>query len=42
MNAKTIAEKLNQNPVRIREFIKKHPGVLKRVGKGMGTKFSVG
>jgi hypothetical protein len=39
MNAKTIAEKLNQNPVRIRGFIKKHPTVLKRVGKGVGTRF---
>lgn len=42
MNAKTIAEKLNQNPVRIRGFIKQHPAVLKRVGKGVGTKFFVG
>jgi len=39
MNAKTIADKLNQNPVRIRQFIKKHPKVLKRIGSGPGTKF---
>jgi TolA-binding protein len=39
MNAKTIASKLNQNPVRIRGFIKDHPKVLKRVGTGPGTKF---
>ena len=39
MNAKTIASRLNQNPVRIRLWIKKHPTVLKRVGKGVGTKF---
>lgn len=36
MNAKSIASKLNQNPVRIRGFIKDHPKVLKRVGKGPG------
>jgi hypothetical protein len=41
MNAKTIAEKLKQTPVRIRGFIKDHPSVLKRVGKGPGTKFFV-
>jgi len=39
MNAKTIAERLKQNPVRIRGFIKDHPKVLKRVGSGPGTKF---
>lgn len=42
MNAKSIAEKLKQNPVRIRGFIKDHPKVLKRVGKGPGTRFFVG
>ena len=41
MNAAEIARKLNQNPVRIRGFIKDHPAVLKRVGKGPGTKFFV-
>ena len=41
MNAKTIAEKLKQNPVRIRGFIKDHPKVLKRAGKGPPTRFFV-
>jgi DNA-binding NarL/FixJ family response regulator len=41
MNAKTIAEKLKLHPVRIRGFIKDNPKVLKRVGKGPGTKFFV-
>jgi hypothetical protein len=41
MNAKTIADRLKQNPVRIRQWVKKHPKVLKRVGKGPGTKFFV-
>jgi hypothetical protein len=41
MNAKTIAEKLSQSPVRIRGWIKKYPKVLKRVGSGPGTKFFV-
>jgi hypothetical protein len=39
MNMKMIGEKLNQNPVRIRGFIKNHPKLLKRVGAGPGTKF---
>jgi chromosome segregation ATPase len=39
LNAKTIAERLKQNPVRIRGFIKNHPKVLKRVGSGPGTRF---
>ena len=41
MNAKSIASKLNQNPVRIRGFIKKFPKVLKRVGSGPGTRYFV-
>ena len=41
MNAKTIAERLKQNPVRIRGFIKDHPKLLKRVGSGPGTRFFV-
>ena len=41
MNAKTIASKLNQNPVRIRQWIASHPGKLKRVGAGPGTRFFV-
>ena len=39
MNATTIAEKLNQDPVWIRRWIKGHPNVLRRVGAGPGTKF---
>ena len=42
MNAADIARKLNQDPVRIRGWIKKHPAVLKREGKGPGTKYFVG
>ena len=42
MNAKTIASKLNQNVIRIREWIKSNPGKLKREGAGPGTNFFVG
>ena len=42
MNATDIARKLNQDPVRIRGWIKKHPSVLNRTGKGAGTRFFVG
>jgi len=42
MNAKTIGEKLNQDPVRIRQWIKSHPGRLRREGAGPGTRFFVG
>lgn len=41
MNAKTIAERLNQNPVRIRQWTKKYPAALKRAGTGPGTRFFV-
>ena len=41
MNGKTIGERLNQNPLRIRQWIKKYPTVLKRVGSGPGTRFFV-
>ena len=41
MNAADIARKLNQNPVRVRHWIRDHPSVLKRVGSGPGTKFFV-
>ena len=41
LNATDIASKLNQNPVRIRGWIKKHPAVLKREGKGPGTRYFV-
>ncbi len=39
MNAKQIAEKLHQDPLRIRKYIKDNPKVLKRQGAGPGTKF---
>jgi predicted nuclease with TOPRIM domain len=39
LNAKTIAERLSQNPVRIRTWIKEHPKAVKREGAGPGTKF---
>lgn len=41
MNAKTIAEKLDQAPVRIRQWVNNHPTVLRRVGSGHGTRFYV-
>ncbi len=39
MNAKTIAEKLNQNTMRIRQWIKANPGKLRRAGAGPGTRY---
>ena len=39
MNAKQLAEKLHQDPIRIRKFITDNPKVLKRQGSGPGTKF---
>lgn len=39
MNAKQLAEKLNQDALRIRKFITANPKVLKRQGSGPGTKF---
>jgi hypothetical protein len=39
MNAKQIADAVSQPPIRIRNFIKKDPKVLKRQGCGPGTKF---
>jgi len=39
MNATTIAGKLNQNPARVRQWIRTYPNVLKREGAGAGTKF---
>ncbi|MGA3171871.1 MAG: hypothetical protein ABSE62_12770 [Chthoniobacteraceae bacterium] len=40
-NAAEIARKLNQNPVKIRQWIKSHPGKLRREGSGPGTRFFV-
>ncbi|HEX4083885.1 MAG TPA: hypothetical protein VHY22_03160 [Chthoniobacteraceae bacterium] len=39
INAKTIAGKLNQNPVHIRQWIKDHPERLRREGSGPGTRY---
>ena len=39
MNAKQLAEKLNQDALRVRKFITANPKVLKRQGSGPGTKF---
>ena len=39
MNAKQLAEKLNQDALRVRKFISTNPKVLKRQGSGPGTKF---
>ena len=41
MNARTMGQRLSQNPVRIRQWVKQHPSLLKRMGKGPGTKFFV-
>jgi len=41
MNAKTIGQKLNQDPVRIRQWIKKHQTVLRREGQGVKSKYFV-
>ena len=39
LNAKQLADKLNQDALRVRKFIKDNPKVLKRQGTGPGTKF---
>ena len=39
MNAKQLAEKLHQDPLRVRKFIAANPKILKRQGSGPGTKF---
>jgi uncharacterized coiled-coil protein SlyX len=39
MNAKEIATAIDQNPIRVRDFVKNNPRVLKRQGTGPGTKF---
>lgn len=39
LNAKQLAEKLNQDALRVRKFIKENGKVLKRQGSGPGTKF---
>ena len=39
MNAKQLADRLNQDPIRVRKFIKDNPKLLKRQGAGPGTRF---
>lgn len=39
MNAKQLAERLNQDALRVRKFISSNPKILKRQGSGPGTKF---
>ena len=39
LNAKQLAERLNQDALRVRKFIASNPKVLKREGKGPGTRF---
>lgn len=39
MNAKQLADKLHQDPIRIRKFIASSPKLLKREGKAAATKF---
>ena len=39
MNAKQLADKVNQDALRVRKFIKDNPKVLKRQGSGPGTRF---
>ena len=39
INAKQLAEKLHQDAIRVRKFIKDNPKVLARKGAGPGTKF---
>ena len=39
LNAKQLAERLNQDALRVRKFISSNPKFLKRQGKGPGTKF---
>ena len=39
MNAKELADKVGQDALRVRKFIKGNPKLLKRQGSGPGTKF---
>ncbi len=39
LNAKQIADAVGQPPIRIRNFIKEDPRILKRQGSGPSTKF---
>lgn len=39
LNAKQLADKVSQDALRIRKFIKDNPKILKRQGSGPGTRF---
>ena len=39
LNAKELADKVGQDALRVRKFIKNSPKLLKRQGSGPGTKF---
>ena len=39
MNAKEMADRVGQDALRVRKFIKNNPKMLKRQGSGPGTKF---
>ena len=39
MNARQIADRMNLDAIRVRKFIAANKQVLKRQGKGPGTKF---
>lgn len=39
LNARQLADKVGQDALRIRKFIKDNPKVLKRQGSGPGTRF---
>jgi len=39
LNAVGVAGRLNQGPQRIRQWIKAHPGKLRREGRGTATKY---
>ena len=39
LNAKQLADKYNQDPLRVRKFIKDYGKLLKRTGKRAGTQF---
>ncbi len=39
MNAKELADRIGQDALRVRKFIKNNPKMMKRQGSGPGTKF---
>jgi uncharacterized protein YjcR len=41
MNAAEIARQLNQDPVRVRKWMKKHPEKLRKEGEARATRYFV-